>query len=229
MQGQALIFTLFLPLNSAEFWSAAATRVPHTHHPQQRVFALGAAAGRHPADWAGDAVLGGGVCGGVGVAAAVQDGARVAHAGRPVNQGGVRSDVESVDSSKCATLQLNPTLKLCTGIKELISVYLINRIGFIAYDSLTILKLADRGFKCAALDVSVTADGCRCRKEQLAFTSFIDFPAQMLLGVLVVRYAKSVSAVCGDCISHCITRAVGVWPATATCHVHARHGARGNL
>lgn len=60
-------------------------------------------------------------------------------------------------------------------IKQLLFVYMINRVGFIACDALTTLKLADRGFK----------------KEQLAFTSFVDFPAQMMLGIFVVRYSQT--------------------------------------
>ena len=40
-----------------------------------------------------------------------------------------------------------PPSLLCAGIKQLIGVLLIHKLGFIANDALTVLELADRGFK----------------------------------------------------------------------------------
>jgi hypothetical protein len=59
-------------------------------------------------------------------------------------------------------------------VRLLGAVLLLNRIGYIAFDAIAPLKLIERGFP----------------REKLALTVLIDFPCQIAIGFLAVRWAK---------------------------------------
>jgi hypothetical protein len=52
-----------------------------------------------------------------------------------------------------------------------IAILLTAKIGFVANDSVTNLKLIEKGFP----------------KEDLAFTSFLDFPLQLIFGFYIAK------------------------------------------
>lgn len=59
------------------------------------------------------------------------------------------------------------------GIRSLLLLLLAHKIAFIGNETITPLKLIDLGFS----------------KEQLALTALIDFPSQLVLGVLAARWS----------------------------------------
>ena len=59
-------------------------------------------------------------------------------------------------------------------IKQFIFFLLLNKIAFICQDTITALKLMDKGFK----------------QEDLALAVLIDFPIQMVLGVLIAKWSS---------------------------------------
>eukprot|EP00834_Sanchytrium_tribonematis_P005050 NODE_283_length_10814_cov_0.705460.p3 type:complete len:337 gc:universal NODE_283_length_10814_cov_0.705460:8076-7066(-) len=59
-------------------------------------------------------------------------------------------------------------------VKKFIIFLLINKIAFICQDTITALKLMDKGFK----------------QEDLALAVFIDFPVQLVLGVVVAKWSS---------------------------------------
>jgi len=59
-------------------------------------------------------------------------------------------------------------------MKKLIVLLLICKIGFIANESVTGLKLLEKGFK----------------KEDLAFTVLLDFPFQIFIGYQAAKYSR---------------------------------------
>eukprot|EP00835_Amoeboradix_gromovi_P005756 NODE_578_length_6506_cov_0.092711.p3 type:complete len:367 gc:universal NODE_578_length_6506_cov_0.092711:38-1138(+) len=70
----------------------------------------------------------------------------------------------------------NEMINICKvkHIKQFIVFLLINKIAFICQDTITALKLMDKGFK----------------QEDLALAVLIDFPIQMILGVYIARLSS---------------------------------------
>jgi len=59
-------------------------------------------------------------------------------------------------------------------MKKLVAVLLLSKIGFIANEAVTGLKLLEKGFK----------------KEDLALTVLLDFPLQLFIGYKAAKYAR---------------------------------------
>eukprot|EP00042_Codosiga_hollandica_P042491 m.390360 g.390360 ORF g.390360 m.390360 type:complete len:490 (+) comp56342_c0_seq5:201-1670(+) len=77
-------------------------------------------------------------------------------------------------SIKMAYRQLGSLFTL-PGIKHYLVVGMLFKIGFVANESISMLELVDRGF----------------RREQLAFTAVIDFPSQVLIGLVTLNFSKN--------------------------------------
>eukprot|EP00042_Codosiga_hollandica_P042497 m.390390 g.390390 ORF g.390390 m.390390 type:complete len:417 (+) comp56342_c0_seq7:396-1646(+) len=61
------------------------------------------------------------------------------------------------------------------GIKHYLVVGMLFKLGFVANESIFMLELVDRGF----------------RREQLAFAAVIDFPSQVLIGLVTLNFSKN--------------------------------------